>query len=116
MMILCSHITWLCPGSMDIIIDYVNFQFYAYEKGTTIPQFIRYFETQSNNYKGGKVLVSFGTDGSGGLSPANGFFEACSRLQRQGKLHGIFVWSADDSKKTNFRYEKQSQAFLASLK
>ena len=54
-MILCSHITWLCPGSMDIIIDYVNFQFYAYEKGTTIPQFIRYFETQSNNYKGGKV-------------------------------------------------------------
>lgn len=98
------------------LIDYVNFQFYAYEKGTTIPQFIRYFETQSNNYKGGKVLVSFGTDGSGGLSPANGFFEACSRLQREGKLHGIFVWSADDSKKTNFCYEKQSQSFLASTK
>jgi hypothetical protein len=97
------------------LIDYVNFQFYAYEKGTTIPQFIRYFETQSTNYKGGKVLVSFGTDGSGGLSPENGFFEACSRLQRQGKLHGIFVWSADDSK-NNFRYEKQSQAFLASTK
>lgn len=97
------------------LIDYVNFQFYAYEKGTTIPQFIRYFETQSTNYKGGKVLVSFGTDGSGGLSPGNGFFEACSRLQRQGKLHGIFVWSADDSK-NNFRYEKQSQAFLASTK
>lgn len=86
------------------LIDYINFQFYAYEKGTTIPQFISYFETQITNYKRCKVLVSFGTDESGGLSPENGFFEACSRLQRQGKLHGIFIWSADDSKKTNFRY------------
>ncbi|KAL4610338.1 hypothetical protein ACB092_08G043800 [Castanea dentata] len=75
------------------LIDYVNFQFYAYEEGTTIPD--------------------FGTDGSGGLSPDNGFFEACSKLQYQCKLHGIFIWSADDSKKTNFYYEKQSQTFLA---
>uniref|UniRef100_A0A2N9GZK5 GH18 domain-containing protein n=1 Tax=Fagus sylvatica TaxID=28930 RepID=A0A2N9GZK5_FAGSY len=65
------------------LIDYVNFQFYAYEKGTTIPQFIEHFETQNTNYIGGKVLVSFGTDGSGGLSPDNGFFEACSKLQRE---------------------------------
>jgi uncharacterized lipoprotein YddW (UPF0748 family) len=95
------------------LIDYVNFQFYAYEKGTTIPQFIEHFETQNTNYIGGKVLVSFGTDGSGGLSPDNGFFEACSKLQRQGKLHGIFIWSADDSKKANFRYEEQAQTLLA---
>ncbi|KAM3691737.1 hypothetical protein ACB098_08G034900 [Castanea mollissima] len=67
----------------------------------------------NTNYEGGKVLVSLGTDGSGGLSPDNGFFEACSKLQYQGKLHGIFIWSADDSKKTNFYYEKQSQTFLA---
>ncbi|KAM4095507.1 hypothetical protein ACJW30_08G034200 [Castanea mollissima] len=46
------------------LIDYVNSQFYAYEKGTTISQFITHFETQNTNYKGGKVLVSFGTDGS----------------------------------------------------
>ncbi|KAK9998484.1 hypothetical protein SO802_018087 [Lithocarpus litseifolius] len=94
------------------LIDYVNFQFYAYEGRTTIPDFITHFETQNTNYKGGKVLVSFGTDGSGDLSPDNGFFEACSQLQYQGKLHGIFIWSADDSK-TNFYYEKQSQTFLA---
>ncbi|KAL2486608.1 chitinase 2-like [Abeliophyllum distichum] len=96
------------------LIDYVNFQFYAYPKGTTVNQFLEYFDIQSSNYKGGKILVSFGTDGSGGLSPKNGFFDACSRLNVQGKLHGIFIWSADDSKKANFQYEKLSQYVLAS--
>ncbi|XVF46432.1 hypothetical protein PTKIN_Ptkin03bG0026300 [Pterospermum kingtungense] len=96
------------------LIDYVNFQFYAYKKGTTISQFLKYFHEQSSNYRGGKVLVSFGTDGSGGLSPENGFFEACRRLKHKGKLHGIFVWSADDSKEVGFPYEKQSQTLLAS--
>ncbi|KAK0603796.1 hypothetical protein LWI29_008724 [Acer saccharum] len=95
------------------LIDYVNFQFYAYDKGTNVSEFLKYFDTQSSNYNGGKILVSFGTDGSGGLSPQNGFFEACSKLQQQGKLHGIFIWSADDSKKDGFRYEKKSQNLLA---
>ncbi|KAM6578739.1 hypothetical protein CsatB_030576 [Cannabis sativa] len=96
------------------LIDYVNFQFYAYDKGTTVSQFIDYFNTQSSNYHGGKVLVSFTTEGRGGLSPENGFFKACNELKQQGKLHGIFIWSADDSKnkKNDFRYEKKSQALL----
>ncbi|CAK7328168.1 unnamed protein product [Dovyalis caffra] len=98
------------------LIDYVNFQFYAYDKGTTISQFLDHFDTQSSNYREGKVLVSFGTDGSGGLSPENGFFVACSRLRLNNKLHGIFIWSADDSKKTGFPYEKQAQTFLANTK
>lgn len=98
------------------LIDYVNFQFYAYDKGTTISEFLQHFNAQSSNYHGGKVLLSFGTDGSGGLSPENGFFRACSKLKSQGKLHGIFIWSADDSKKDGFRYEKQTQKFLASKK
>ncbi|KAF8397588.1 hypothetical protein HHK36_016508 [Tetracentron sinense] len=96
------------------LIDYVNFQFYAYDKGTNVSQFMRYFKTQTSNYKGGKVLVSFISDGSGGLSPDHGFFTACSRLKSQQELNGIFVWSADDSKANGFRYEKQSQALLAS--
>ncbi|KAK6142060.1 hypothetical protein DH2020_013889 [Rehmannia glutinosa] len=96
------------------LIDYVNFQFYAYPKGTSVSQFLKYFDTQSSNYYRGKILVSFGTDGSGGLSPENGFFKACSSLSKEGKLHGIFIWSADDSKKANFKYERQSQDFLAS--
>ncbi|MBA0578682.1 chitinase 2 [Gossypium raimondii] len=95
------------------LIDYVNFQFYAYEKGTNISQFLKYFDEQSSNYRGGKVLLSFGTDGSGGLSPESGFFMACRRLKHQGKLHGIFIWSADDSMKDGFRYEKRSQTLLA---
>ncbi|ONI01066.1 hypothetical protein PRUPE_6G119700 [Prunus persica] len=65
------------------LIDYVNFQFYAYDQGTTVAEFIDYFKTQSSN-----------------------------QLQCELKLHGIFVWSADDSKKIGFRYEKQSQALL----
>jgi hypothetical protein len=95
------------------LIDYVNFQFYAYDKGTSVSQFIDYFNKQSSNYNGGKVLVSFISDGSGGLSPSDGFFKACQRLKSQQKLHGIFVWSADDSMGNGFRFEKQSQALLA---
>lgn len=95
------------------LIDYVNFQFYAYDAGTTVSQFMKYFETQTSKYKGGKVLASFSTDGSGGLSPENGFFTACHRLKSKKELHGIFIWSADDSMSRGFPYEKQSQALLA---
>ncbi|XP_071691864.1 chitinase 2-like [Rutidosis leptorrhynchoides] len=95
------------------VIDYVNFQFYAYDVGTTVAQFMKYFETQRSNYEGGSILASFISDGSGGLSPQNGFFTACRRLKSEGKLGGIFVWSADDSKALGFKYEKQSQALLA---
>lgn len=95
------------------LIDYVNFQFYSYDKGTTVSQFVNHFKTQSSNYQGGNVLASFATDGSGGLTPEKGFFKACSILQSRGELHGIFVWSADDSKKNNFRHEKQAQNLLA---
>ncbi|KAH7560945.1 hypothetical protein ACOSP7_016565 [Xanthoceras sorbifolium] len=59
------------------LIDYVNFQFYAYDKGTAVSQFLKFFGDQSSNYKGGNMLFSFGTDGSGGLSLENSFFEAC---------------------------------------
>ncbi|XP_031401164.1 chitinase 1-like [Punica granatum] len=95
------------------IIDYVNFQFYAYDQGTTVSQFLNYFDKQASNYDSGKVLVSFISDGSGGLSPENGFFTACSKLKSEGKLNGIFIWSADDSKANGFQYEKQSQAMLS---
>ncbi|KAF9595192.1 hypothetical protein IFM89_037778 [Coptis chinensis] len=87
------------------VIDYVNFQFYAYPKGTSVNEFLKYFKIQMSNYKGGKILVSFGNDDSGGLHPENGFFSACHKLKSQGKLHGIFIWSADDSKSSGFPYE-----------
>ncbi|KAF5727416.1 putative Chitinase 1 precursor [Tripterygium wilfordii] len=99
------------------LIDYVNFQFYAYDEGTTVSQFMSYFKTQTCNYEGSKVLVSISSDGNGGgLSPSNGFFTACRRLKSQNQLHGIFVWSADDSKDNGFQYEKQSQALLAAVR
>ncbi|XP_047329625.1 chitinase 2-like [Impatiens glandulifera] len=95
------------------VIDYVNFQFYAYDSGTTVDQFMGYFHTQTSNYNGGKIMASFATDGSGGLSPKHGFFTACSRLKSQQQLDGIFVWSADNSMENGFPYEKQSQSLLA---
>ncbi|KAL3720129.1 hypothetical protein ACJRO7_005025 [Eucalyptus globulus] len=95
------------------LIDYVNFQFYAYDAGTSVSQFIGHFEEQSQNYGGGKVLVSFISDGSGRLSPEDRFFTACEGLKSQGKLHGIFALCADDSMAKGFKYEQQSQALLA---
>ncbi|CDP08970.1 unnamed protein product [Coffea canephora] len=95
------------------LIDYVNFQFYAYARGTTVDQFMDYFAQQRRNYNGGKILASFISDGSGGLAPQDGFFTACTRLRSEGQLGGIFVWCADDSKAEDFQYEKQSQALLA---
>ncbi|KAF5796014.1 putative chitinase [Helianthus annuus] len=95
------------------VFDYVNFQFYAYDRGTTVGQFLSHFNAQLSNYQGGKVLVSFSTDTSGGLKPENGFFTACERLRSQRKLNGIFVWSADNSKVNGFRHEREAQALLA---
>ncbi|KAG1368703.1 chitinase 1-like [Cocos nucifera] len=98
------------------LIDYVNFQFYAYDANTTGSRFLRYFAEQSSNYNGGKVLASFTTGGSGGLSPQNGFFRACNILRNQGKLNGIFIWSADNSKSNGLCYEKQAQNLLATAR
>ncbi|EYU22333.1 hypothetical protein ABFS82_06G136700 [Erythranthe guttata] len=107
-----SHYTALWR-SYGRVIDYVNFQFYAYDEGISVEKFLGYFAEQSLNYGGGKVLVSFISDGSGGLGPRDGFFTACSRLKSEGNLHGIFVWSADDSLGLGFKYEKMSQSLLA---
>ncbi|XP_074588734.1 chitinase 2-like [Curcuma longa] len=97
------------------VIDYVNFQFYAYASGTTVAEFLDYFDEQRNNYRGGRVLASFNTEENpGGLTPQNGFFRACNQLKQQGKLGGIFVWTADASMGNGFRYEQQAQKLLAS--
>lgn len=97
-------------------IDYVNFQFYGYSNSTTVSQFIQYYNMQASQYSRGKLLVSFISSGGAGLSPENGFFEACNMLKQNGELEGIFVWCADSSKsKSNgFKYETQSQALLTS--
>ncbi|KAK3136953.1 hypothetical protein QOZ80_5BG0445560 [Eleusine coracana subsp. coracana] len=100
--------------------DYVNFQFYAYAANTTVEQFLGYYDEQSYRYGSGgdgemgKVLVGFGTDpASNGLKPTKGFFRACRVLRRQGRLHGVFVWAADNSVADGFRYERRAQRFLA---
>lgn len=89
-------------------------QFYAFDKMKTADEFVVLFDQQTSNYKGGKLLASFATDNNeGGLPPDDRFFDACAQLKKQGKLGGIFVWSADDSKKLNFGPEKKCQQLLA---
>eukprot|EP00253_Pinus_taeda_P005078 PITA_05078 len=108
-----SHYTALW-GKYGHVIDYVNFQFYAYDASTTVSQFIQHYNTQASLYKGGRILVSFSTDnGAGGLLPDHGFFQACKMLKQKGELQGIFVWSADNSKSKGFKYEKQAEPLLA---
>ncbi|KAG1358632.1 Chitinase 2 [Cocos nucifera] len=95
------------------VIDYVNFQFYGYPNSTTVSQFLGYYDTASSDYEGGKVLTSLMSDGTSGLTAENGFFDACKTLQDQGRLFGIFIWSADSSKAEGFPYEEEAQALLA---
>ncbi|KAL5581120.1 hypothetical protein UlMin_013562 [Ulmus minor] len=94
------------------VIDYVNFQFYGYEKLESVSQFLWYFEKQALKYQGGRILGSFISGGELGLGPDEGFFEACDILLRNRKLGGIFVWCADESLEFGFKYEKMSQDFL----
>ncbi|XP_024965306.1 chitinase 2-like [Cynara cardunculus var. scolymus] len=94
------------------VIDYVNFQFYAYDK-LSVSQFIYHFNhQQDSSYAGSQLLASFISKGNLGLPPNDGFFEACRELKRQGKLGGIFVWCADESKAFDFKYEQESQALV----
>ncbi|WCJ25812.1 Chitinase 2 [Euphorbia peplus] len=95
------------------LFDYVNFQFYAYDQRTTVAEFVNYFNIQTENYNGSKILASFITDSSSGLTPENGFFKACKKLRNKKQLHGIFAWSADISKANRFRFEKTAQVLLA---
>lgn len=96
------------------VIDYVNFQFYAYDK-LSVPKFIQNYNKQVSNYGGGQVLASFQVKNGGGLNPKDGFFEACNTLLKQGKLGGVFLWCADESEGNGFEYEKKSQKMLASF-
>ncbi|KAJ3673876.1 hypothetical protein LUZ60_005868 [Juncus effusus] len=96
------------------VIDYVNFQFYAYSADTTVDQYVQYYDDQTANYPGGNVLASFTTGNTTtGLSAETGL-NACKALKQDDKLYGIFIWAADDSLSEGFTYEIQSQELLAS--
>ncbi|CAO2141258.1 unnamed protein product [Urochloa humidicola] len=97
------------------VIDYVNFQFYGYDNNTDVDKYVRFYDQQSANYPGGKVIASFMTGNTTGrVSPDVGI-SAAQELQRQNKLPGLFIWSADGSKKSSygFKYEIQGQQIIA---
>ncbi|KAL5231704.1 hypothetical protein ABZP36_030480 [Zizania latifolia] len=97
------------------VVDHVNFQFYGYGANTDVPLYVQFYDKQSANYPGGKVLASFKTgDVTGLISPEQGI-AAAKELQRQGKLPGLFIWSADSSKVSSysFDYETKAQEIIA---
>ncbi|KAH6558831.1 hypothetical protein KP509_1Z042700 [Ceratopteris richardii] len=95
------------------VIDLVNFQFYSYPSSTSASQFVSYYNTAAATYGGGaKVLASFST---GGVGPApSTALSAIQQLKSNGKLPGIFIFSADGSyAASSFQYEQQAQTLLA---
>jgi hypothetical protein len=102
---------WASHGG---VIDYVNFQFYAYGSSTTADEYVNHFNDQIGNYPGGNILASFSTEPTANFVPDTAL-SACQTLQSQGKLYGIFIWVADYSKSQGFKYETQAQALLANV-
>ncbi|KAM0853043.1 hypothetical protein ACQ4PT_051356 [Festuca glaucescens] len=97
------------------VIDYVNFQFYGYGANTNVDYYVKFYNDQQANYPGAKVLASFKTgDVTGLLSPEQGISGAME-LQRQDKLPGLFIFSADSSKLESygFEYETRAQVIIA---
>jgi hypothetical protein len=108
-----SHYQALWSSYGISVVDYINFQFYAYDASTTAEQYVNYFDEQMANYPGGNILASFTTAPTTTSVPVDTALSACQTLQSQGKLYGIFVWAADYSKDQGFKYETQAQALLA---
>ncbi|CAN6288209.1 unnamed protein product [Urochloa humidicola] len=101
---------WASYGS---VIDYINFQFYAYDASTTADQYVNHFNDQIANYAGANILASFSTEPMRPSATIDTALSACQTLQSQGNLYGIFIWVADYSKSQGFKYETQAQALLA---
>ncbi|KAH6556269.1 hypothetical protein KP509_1Z192700, partial [Ceratopteris richardii] len=95
------------------VIDLDNFQFYSYPSSTSASQFVSYYNTAAATYGGeAKVLASFST-GRVGPAPSTAL-SAIQQLKSNGKLPGIFIFSADGSSAaSSFQYEQQAQTLLA---
>ncbi|KAJ1275141.1 hypothetical protein BS78_05G113800 [Paspalum vaginatum] len=97
------------------VIDYVNFQFYAYGANTDVPLYVEFYDNQTANYPGATVLASFKTGNVTGLISPDLGISAAQELQQQNKLPGLFIWSADSSKNSSygFKYETEAQQIIA---
>ncbi|KAF6146847.1 hypothetical protein GIB67_018500 [Kingdonia uniflora] len=62
------------------IINHVNFQFCAYDKKTTVSQFLEYFDFEVSNYECDKVFVSLKSDSN------------CGCLSNEGSLRHVKCW------------------------
>ncbi|KAJ4796408.1 Chitinase 2 [Rhynchospora pubera] len=93
------------------VIDYVNFQFYAYPEIQNAQQYVQYYDDQVTNYPGANVLAGFSTGNED--DKINNCLNGCRALKAQGRLNGIFNWSADNSLVHNrFNYEAEAQNIL----
>ncbi|KAK3120020.1 hypothetical protein QOZ80_9AG0679600 [Eleusine coracana subsp. coracana] len=92
------------------VIDYVNFQFYGYGDNTDVTTYVTFYDNQTANYPGGKVLASLMTNQTTGLLTPDQGVSAAKELQRQNKLPGFFIWCADNSEKSSYRFKYETLA------
>ncbi|TVU26033.1 hypothetical protein EJB05_28560, partial [Eragrostis curvula] len=97
------------------VIDYVNFQFYGYGANTDVKTYVMFYDNQTAHYPGAKILASLETNQEAGLLTPDQGIDAAKELQRENKLPGFFIWCADNSKKSSykFKYEKLAQDIVA---
>ncbi|CAM0955462.1 unnamed protein product [Alopecurus aequalis] len=102
-------------GKYSGVIDYINFQFYGYGANTDVKTYVMFYDLQLRNYpgSGSKLLASLETGSitqqQGLLSPEQGISGA-KELLRQGKLPGFFIWSADSSKQSTYKFDYETRA------
>lgn len=92
------------------VIDHVNFQFYGNNAITDVAQYVQLYDEQAAYYPGGKVLASLTTGEVSGVNTPELGISAAKELQQQGKLPGLFIWSADSSKVSSFGFDYETQA------
>ncbi|XP_073010139.1 chitinase 2-like [Typha latifolia] len=100
----------LWPRYEDFI-DYVNYQFYAVDKNANEQTYLDDYNAERLTY-GTKLLAGLASGTANAISP-DVAIRACRTLHNEGKLLGIFIWSANNSRARRFTFEYQAQNILA---
>lgn len=92
------------------VIDFVNYQFYT-DKVKTPKGYLEAYRFRTAQFDKDKLLPCYEVNGRGIQGDA--FFDALQLLEDNGFItNGIMIFSADESTKDNYYFERKSQAFL----
>ncbi|KAG6549440.1 hypothetical protein Mapa_009161 [Marchantia paleacea] len=92
------------------LIDYISFQFYAYDLPTT-SDYVQMFRATTLLFDPAKLLASTEINGTGSITGTQ-FRDAVKLLQEEDGLLGVMLYDADASKSLNFAEEKGVLALI----